>query len=850
MLEINKKKLVPGIVATWGDITGNVENQKDLVEYIDNHTSEAVWGGITGDIADQEDLQEELSGKQDTLVSGVNIKTVNDQSLLGSGNITIEGGGEDNVIEIVKVNGTALTPDVNKAVDVIVPTKTSDLTNDSGYLTENNFKTINNESIVGSGNIEVGGLTPEQEDAIDVIINAGDGYLKHTPEVHIIGAREAIMTLNDEEGFRQQNLHTLNGDVYLHNPVNSRLYKFNRQTYQFEEGPQTTASAQNEHLWADSQGRVYADNYYLVNLETGEYTYKDMGGDFQIHTGSNLTNIIEKDGVVYMISYNNSCAYIFNEETQEFDSSIPVQGTFPESNFYRYFTEFEGHWIYDAGSTQTELVFHLDVAEPYAEWVALENRLFPGAWTYEYEGRTINETTRGVFVHYVTINGVKEYYNWGYRNPVMYKLINGAWEIVPFTMNVDGYRSQASGASIDDLWFGYGYVSGSGGIIMWNLGEAKGIPESYTWEQIDLSGYATQEWVSGQGYAYGWQLDSYVYDPNHHLTLTGNTPLVDGKQIANIDMCFVNDVILPYGPDFNYLTYNPLGEYTTYWSWFVNRDGELYGLEEGNKSHYYKWNDTQQYWEDGNWSVSIEPTNIIKTTQHWYYFENLGSTVAAAYRIDNSGTPTAYSLADLDTSIYGDYSVWPCGDTIRNGSDWKFDTSNGWVSDPIPQYISGKYIVFNSKVYVVSDNENMLYEYDETTKTYTAQGACYQGFLFVSGNKLYVNPQNQMGYIFEVDLSRANPSDPYSADLMVQTDIFYTNPWTFYGESNGKLYTFNTFSNNDLGTCTSTSKSVPAVPVQDGTYVLKATVLNGQVTYSWVVDEVAQAVQITNEILG
>lgn len=33
------------------------------------------------------------SGKQDALVSGTNIKTINNQSLLGSGNITIEGGG-------------------------------------------------------------------------------------------------------------------------------------------------------------------------------------------------------------------------------------------------------------------------------------------------------------------------------------------------------------------------------------------------------------------------------------------------------------------------------------------------------------------------------------------------------------------------------------------------------------------------------------------------------------------------------------------------------------------------------------------------------------------------------------
>lgn len=43
-------------------------------------------------------------------------------------------GGEPNRIDTVKVNGTALTI-TNKSVDVSVPTKTSDLTNDSGYLT-------------------------------------------------------------------------------------------------------------------------------------------------------------------------------------------------------------------------------------------------------------------------------------------------------------------------------------------------------------------------------------------------------------------------------------------------------------------------------------------------------------------------------------------------------------------------------------------------------------------------------------------------------------------------------------------------------------------------------------------
>ena len=70
------------------------------------------------------DLNTRLNTKQDTLVSGTNIKTINNQSILGSGNITLEGGsgsgggGDINVIKSVKVNGSALTPDANKAVNI------------------------------------------------------------------------------------------------------------------------------------------------------------------------------------------------------------------------------------------------------------------------------------------------------------------------------------------------------------------------------------------------------------------------------------------------------------------------------------------------------------------------------------------------------------------------------------------------------------------------------------------------------------------------------------------------------------------------------------------------------------
>ena len=56
-----------------------------------------------------------LANKQDTLVSGTNIKTINNESLLGSGNITIQGGGGDSLPDQTGHAGDYLTTDGTNA---------------------------------------------------------------------------------------------------------------------------------------------------------------------------------------------------------------------------------------------------------------------------------------------------------------------------------------------------------------------------------------------------------------------------------------------------------------------------------------------------------------------------------------------------------------------------------------------------------------------------------------------------------------------------------------------------------------------------------------------------------------
>ncbi len=113
------------VSAALNDLEESKADKVDLTDLINNvYTKEEIDNNHLVISSSLNDLNTRLNTKQDTLVSGINIKTINNQSILGSGNITLEGGsgsgggGDINVIESVKVNGSALTPDANKAVNI------------------------------------------------------------------------------------------------------------------------------------------------------------------------------------------------------------------------------------------------------------------------------------------------------------------------------------------------------------------------------------------------------------------------------------------------------------------------------------------------------------------------------------------------------------------------------------------------------------------------------------------------------------------------------------------------------------------------------------------------------------
>lgn len=115
----------------------------------------ALFNGATGKAIKSAGVA--LSSKQDALVSGTNIKTVNSTSLLGSGNITTgdvtgQASSVDNEIALFssttgKVIKRATTTGILKASSGVI----------GAAVSGTDIKTINGSSILGSGDLAVGG---------------------------------------------------------------------------------------------------------------------------------------------------------------------------------------------------------------------------------------------------------------------------------------------------------------------------------------------------------------------------------------------------------------------------------------------------------------------------------------------------------------------------------------------------------------------------------------------------------------------------------------------------------------------------------------------------------------------
>lgn len=150
---------------------GNYATTSDLALKADKSTVDTLQEQVTSNTS-------AIATKQDKLVSGTNIKTINGQTVLGSGNIEVGGGGTSDYTQLTnkpQINSVELTGNkslsdigVQPAGDYALKSEIPDV---SGLATKEevttglsgkqdtlvsgtNIKTINSQSLVGSGNID------------------------------------------------------------------------------------------------------------------------------------------------------------------------------------------------------------------------------------------------------------------------------------------------------------------------------------------------------------------------------------------------------------------------------------------------------------------------------------------------------------------------------------------------------------------------------------------------------------------------------------------------------------------------------------------------------------------------
>lgn len=203
----------PAVVLSLGDVTSGIEfesddsisyfgseivNKKSLLNFITNGFSTEREHSLTitsynGDIylndknglgckirrlyAGTEDTDavnlSQLKTKQDILVSGNNIKTINGQSILGSGNITIEGSGSGSTVIVDDdLSDTSTNPVQNKIVTASLNSKQSNL----NLVYDSNGKLVHDAN-VGSASpvIDFEMITANDIAKVDYVFSNGLG---------------------------------------------------------------------------------------------------------------------------------------------------------------------------------------------------------------------------------------------------------------------------------------------------------------------------------------------------------------------------------------------------------------------------------------------------------------------------------------------------------------------------------------------------------------------------------------------------------------------------------------------------------------------------------------------------
>lgn len=217
-------------------------------------------------------------------VKETGLKTVNGHSLLGTGDLTISGGSGGGVADSVDWSKVLNKPGwVNSQTkpsytasevgalpsDTAIPSKTSQLTNDSKFVKETGLKTINGQSLLGTGNISISGGSGE---------GSGGGNVNVMNAAELKAVRNYVFKPSNDGStdgtFSALNIATLNESGLMSTQQVKKLYDI-KDVYKFPAAVLglTSASTSDEILAAFGLDPIQENGnlaYIIYLLSSGQ----------------------------------------------------------------------------------------------------------------------------------------------------------------------------------------------------------------------------------------------------------------------------------------------------------------------------------------------------------------------------------------------------------------------------------------------------------------------------------------------------------------------------------------------------------------------------------------------------
>ena len=308
------------------------------------------------------------------------IKTINSQSLVGTGNITISQG-EYNKINTISVNNTNQIPDSNKNVNITVPTKVSQLDNDLGFITSGvvptNYVTVNTAQDITAAKTFKNGTDTTKIDGKEIIISGTETYnVEQNPDFPDTptSATATIETKIDN------NTISCNG--------NSIGYYRNYYALPAEASPGNISYYDGIEIKSDSYDSIWCNNSLQHEWYSLTITSKDpYAHDRNYIEGLAFSTDIIRDNYVGDLNNSKEVLFAISKDGAYFNKSV---------DFNKYAHFYNGAEFSSAFVNQDDLNIYTDESNTYAASETIKDYVKQTSLFYNRTNSVITATSETV----------------------------------------------------------------------------------------------------------------------------------------------------------------------------------------------------------------------------------------------------------------------------------------------------------------------------------------------------------------------------------------------------------------------------------------------------------------------